>query len=564
VIAKRTAIPLSPVLLAIAVAWGVFASPAVAAPRLSSAKHSVKAGGAVRLTGGGWGCSRDVTLTAYVDGVSPYGTLRIGGARVGRGGFAGRWTTPRLTDTLPWIVQGVQRCGKRTEVARTAITIRAAAGRAAHRVPLAATGATSLDARGLQLIADSEGFRLNAQGQYVVYNDPLGFCTAGYGHLLHMSNCTAADRAGPYNNLSPSRAVALLVKDANARVATILAKTTVPLTQDQLDALVDFQFNTNGYPGSALRRAINQGKFDQAPGQFGRWVHGVVVRGGKGRMEEIPGLVARRTVDSRLWTKGEFPPVKHKLPTGGGTGTNPTPNPPTPTPTSCSADNVSQPTPSGCYRVTFQVLLDHYPGDKSMGLGVGVGSATLQPSGVTITCLNPGDAPACVRKVDVPVNTTITITETPGSEAGDPATPADSAFEKFTGGCTGTGSCQLTPSNNNTIVDVYFIPAVATLTLTSPQASQVEMIASGDTPVATTDPLSPVYCGTLSSDKLPLPCSMLVRLNTHMMVEADNGGSRTLAQFPTFSNNCPAETDLGKCDLTVTSDQTVEADFGGV
>ncbi|HEX3906482.1 MAG TPA: lysozyme, partial [Mycobacteriales bacterium] len=484
----------------------------------------------------------------------------IGQARVGHGGFAGRWTTPRLTDTLPWIVQGVQRCGRRTAVATTAITIRAAAGRAAHRIPLASTGATSLDARGLQLIADSEGFKLNGQGQYVVYNDPLGFCTAGYGHLLHMSNCTAADRAGPFNDLRPSQAVALLVKDANARVATILAKTTVPLTQDQLDALVDFQFNTNGYPGSALRRAINQGNFDQAPGQFGRWVHGVVVRRGKAGMEEIPGLVTRRAVDSRLWTKGEFPPVKHKLPTGGGTGTNP----PKPTPTSCSADNVSQPTPSGCYRVTFQVILDHYPGDKDLGLGVGVGSATLQPSGVTITCLNPGDAPACVRKVDVPVNTTITITETAGSEAGDPATPADSAFEKFTGGCTGTGSCVLTPSSNNTVVDVYFIPAVATLTLTSPEASQVEMIANGDTPVATTDPLSPVYCGTLSSDKLPLPCSMLVRLNTHMMVEADNGGSRTLAQFPTFSNNCAAETDAGKCDLTVTSDQTVEADFAGM
>jgi hypothetical protein len=111
---------------------------------------------------------------------------------------------------------------------------------------------------------------------------------------------------------------------------------------------------------------------------------------------------------------------------------------------------------------------------------------------------------------------------------------------------------------------VYFIPAVATLTLTSPQASEVEMIASGDTPVATTDPRSPVYCGALSNDQLPLPCSMLVRLNTHMMVEADNGGhSPALAQYPTFSNNCPAETDLGKCDLTVTSNQTVEADFGG-
>jgi GH24 family phage-related lysozyme (muramidase) len=291
VIATRTTI--RTVLLALAAVLALGVSSAAAAPRLSSAKRTVTAGGSVRLSGHGWACTRDVTLTAYVKGVSPYGTLRIGQGRVVHGRFTHRWSIPRLTDTLPWIVQAVQRCGKRTDVSTTPVTIDAAVPRQAHRSPLAATGAQSLDARGLQLIADSEGYKLNAQGQYIVYNDPLGFCTAGYGHLLHMSNCTAADRAGPFNNLSPSQAVALLVKDANARVATILAKTTVPLTQDQLDALVDFQFNTNGYPGSALRRAINQGKFDQAPGQFGRWVHGVVVRGGKGRMEVIPGLVAR-------------------------------------------------------------------------------------------------------------------------------------------------------------------------------------------------------------------------------------------------------------------------------
>jgi GH24 family phage-related lysozyme (muramidase) len=459
-------------------------------------------------------------------------------------------------------VQAVQRCGKHATVATTPITILAATQRASHRAPLATTGATSLDARGLQLIADSEGFRLNAQGQYVVYPDPLGFCTAGYGHLLHKSSCTAADRAGPYNNLSPSQAVALLIKDANARVATILATTTVPLTQDQLDVLVDFQFNTNGYAGSALRRVINQGKYDQAPAQLARWVHGVVVRRGKARMEVIPGLENRRSVDSRLWTKGEFPPVKHKLPTGGGTGTNPTPPTPTPTPAACSADDLTRPPAAGCYRVTFQVILDHYPGDTQQGLGVGVGSATLQPSGVTISCLNPGGASACIKKADVPVNTTVTVTATPGSEAGDPATPADSALEKFTGACTGTGSCTLTPSSNNTVVDVYFIPAVAKLTLASPQASQgVDMYANGDTPVATTDPRAPVYCGSATGDT-PLPCSMLVRLNTQMTVASDNGESATLSQYPTYSDNCPARAgDLSRCDLTVISDETVTASF---
>jgi hypothetical protein len=83
-------------------------------------------------------------------------------------------------------------------------------------------------------------------------------------------------------------------------------------------------------------------------------------------------------------------------------------------------------------------------------------------------------------------------------------------------------------------------------------------------PVATTDPRSPVYCGALSSDQMPLPCSMIVRLNTHMMIEADNGGHNPpLSPTPTYSNNCPAETDQAKCDLTVTSDQTVTTTFSG-
>jgi hypothetical protein len=107
VIAKRTAIRLAPVF--VAVVLGVFASAAVATPRASSARHTVRSGTSVRLTEGGWACSRGVTLTAYVNGVSPYGTLRIGQARVVRGRFTRRWSIPRLTATLPWIVQAVQR-----------------------------------------------------------------------------------------------------------------------------------------------------------------------------------------------------------------------------------------------------------------------------------------------------------------------------------------------------------------------------------------------------------------------------------------------------------------------
>jgi hypothetical protein len=277
-------------------------------------------------------------------------------------------------------------------------------------------------------------------------------------------------------------------------------------------------------------------------------------------MAVIGDLVRRRGNDSRIWTKGQFPPVKHKLPTGTGAGGSPTP---TPTPATCASDNLGQPPPAGCYRITFQVIPDHYPADTQQGLGVGVGTATLEPSGVTIPCLNPSDAGACVKHADVPVNTTVTITATPGSESPDPATPVDSAFEKFTGSCTGTGSCVLTPSSNSTVIDVYFIPAVVMLTLDASPESGPEMSANGEGQVATTDPFSPVYCPSQDGQSMPLPCSMLVRVNGEVQVQANHG---TLATNnpPTFSDNCPARPgNPDYCDITLTSNQTVTATFGG-
>jgi hypothetical protein len=62
VIAQPTAIRLAPLLMAVVL--GVFASAAGATARVPSARHTVKAGTSVRLSEGGWTCSRDVTLTA--------------------------------------------------------------------------------------------------------------------------------------------------------------------------------------------------------------------------------------------------------------------------------------------------------------------------------------------------------------------------------------------------------------------------------------------------------------------------------------------------------------------
>ena len=536
---------------------------------LTVSSLTVSSRGTVQLRGSSWPCRHDVRLQAYVDGVSPYPSQDIGVAKPAGGAFSKRWRAPSVIDSLQWTVQAVQHCGSRTKVVTAPVEITAATrgsrtagvGRSLLSAIAASAGATTVDRRGLQYIADNEGYKLNRQGQYVVYNDPLGFCTAGYGHLLHKSNCTAADRAGPFNNLTAAQAVALLQKDADAFAAYIVRRTQVPLSQAQLDALVDFAFNVgkDAYGSSTLRRLLNQGQGDQVPAQLARWVHGTVGQGANKHTEVIKGLVLRRGTESKMWTTGQFPAAKHPLPTGEGPPPSPPPNPP-PKSSNCSADDLSQPPPDGCYRMKVQVILDKYPGDPNADLGVGVGSATLQPGGKTITCLNPGDAAACFVYEDIAVNTTVTVTATPGSESPDPANPPDSAFEKFAGSCTGTGACVLTPSSNNSVVSVYFMPAVATLTLQA-SASTAEMSANGEGHVAGTLPQSPVRCGPGSANSFNLPCSLLVRINGEVQVQSDNQGHTPTT--PTFTNNCavrPAAPTY--CDITMTSDQTVTATYG--
>ena len=61
---------------------------------------------------------------------------------------------------------------------------------------------------------------------------------------------------------------------------------------------------------------------------------------------------------------------------------------------------------------------------------------------------------------------------------------------------------------------------------------------------------------------LNLPCSLLVRINGEVQVQSDNQGHTPTT--PTFTNNCavrPAAPTY--CDITLTSDQTVTATYGG-
>jgi lysozyme len=397
----------------------------------------------------------------------------------------------------------------------------------------AATGIEAPSPAELTYILDWEKYK-----QYPYDKDGAnkGNCTIGYGHLIHTGPCEKKDQTQYADGWSDDVAYQQFLTDVQEKGTDCVNRyVQVPLTQDQFDALVDFGFNAGcdslNPKLHTLARVLNKKQYDKVPDELRQWVH-------DGGGNEVKGLVRRRGDDARKF--------------GGQSGGTP------PSVATCAKDNVGVPPTAGCNRVKVTIVPNAYPGDEDGGLGVGVGSALLTPGTDTIDCLNPSNGP-CVSYEDVPANTKVTITAAPGSQAPDPSDPPDSAFYNFYGSCTASGDdCTLTASSNNMAVEVNFIPAVVKLTLDASPHANSEMSANGDTPVAGTDPKSPVYCGA-PEDAMALPCTMLVRVHGEVTVQAnDEGHGRT----PAFSSNCPARAAAPDyCDITMTSDQTVTATF---
>jgi lysozyme len=402
-------------------------------------------------------------------------------------------------------------------------------------VVLAGTGIDGPSEAELTYVLDLEKF------EPMLYDndgDKDGNCTIGYGHRLHSGPCDPEDQQKYADGWTQQMAYQTFLTDVQEKgTDCINMYVKVPLTQDQFDALTDLAFNSGcdslNPKTSELARLLNKGQYDKVPEQIKRYVHG---NGG----DVIKGLITRRDDDARLFGSKS---VSGK----------------TPSVATCARDNVDVPPTAGCDRVKVQILTNFYPGDVGEGLGVGVGSVDLLPGGGNrLDCLNPANAP-CVMYADFPANTKVTVTADPGSQDPDPATPQDSSFQMFTGACTGTSDqCTLTAASDTPQVDVYFIPAVVKLTLNASPTADSEMSADAEGHVAGTDPISPFYCGA-PEDTMGLPCSVLVRVDGEVVVQANDEGH---GKTPTFSSNCPArEAAPDYCDITLASDETVTASF---
>jgi len=119
------------------------------------------------------------------------------------------------------------------------------------------------------------------------YPDAGGY-SIGWGHYGVAAGTT----------ISYDQAVAYFESDLAAAEQRVKSAITVPLTQDQFDALVDLAFNLKSWPTGAqtIIGAVNAGNWQKAIASFALYVRsqGVVLK----------GLVTRRAADAALFAAG--------------------------------------------------------------------------------------------------------------------------------------------------------------------------------------------------------------------------------------------------------------------
>jgi lysozyme len=137
---------------------------------------------------------------------------------------------------------------------------------------------------GIAMIEQHEGFRST------VYLDVAGNPTIGYGHMLKPGETFP-------HGVTQEQATALLRADLADAEHAVNTFVTVPLTQNQFDALVDWTYNlgAGSLQESTLLELLNKGDYAGVPAQMLRWDQA------DGKV--VPGLLARRQDEAKLWAE---------------------------------------------------------------------------------------------------------------------------------------------------------------------------------------------------------------------------------------------------------------------
>jgi GH24 family phage-related lysozyme (muramidase) len=157
-------------------------------------------------------------------------------------------------------------------------------------------GPLVLSKAGAAFIARFEGCVLKT------YNDPVGHCTIGIGHLIHLGHCNGSEPQEFRNGISVDRAYALLQQDAREVLDAMQRRIRVELSQGQVDALCSWGFNCGAgvFQTSTLVRMLNAGNHAVVPAELEKWSKG----GSPPRT--IQGLLNRRRAEGKLYAHGAY------------------------------------------------------------------------------------------------------------------------------------------------------------------------------------------------------------------------------------------------------------------
>ncbi len=137
-----------------------------------------------------------------------------------------------------------------------------------------------LGERGTEILKYFEGCKLTA------YQDSVGVWTIGYGHTK-----------GVYDGMTitQDQAEQMLLSELEEYEGYIENMVTVPLTQNQFDALVVWVYNLGptNFKNSTLLKELNAGNYNAAGQEITRWNKA----GGK----VLAGLVKRREAEAELF-----------------------------------------------------------------------------------------------------------------------------------------------------------------------------------------------------------------------------------------------------------------------
>jgi len=129
--------------------------------------------------------------------------------------------------------------------------------------------------------------------QFKSYDDGVGVWTIGIGTTVYPNGVKVKQG----DTCTLEQAKTYFKHDLAKFENTVNESVTVPLTQNQFDALVSLTYNigSGAFKGSTLLKLLNKGDYQGAAEQFLAW------KKAKGKV--LPGLVRRREAERALFLK---------------------------------------------------------------------------------------------------------------------------------------------------------------------------------------------------------------------------------------------------------------------